>query len=106
MPLYHKTICIMCSKSLIITLIQQDLKHSQLTQTLCNIGLDHGGLYDLDLISLVVKLMQVPPQNLEAFVEIYCSYLDRAAQWPISYNGKELLPVAEECYGQLQACLG
>ncbi|MEX0313121.1 MAG: hypothetical protein AB3N18_03015 [Allomuricauda sp.] len=95
----------MYSKSLIITLIQQDLKHSQLTQTLRNIGLDHGGLYDLDLVSLVVKLMQVPPQNLEAFVEMYCSYLDRATQWPTSYHGKELLPVAEECYGRLQGCI-
>ena len=53
----------MFDKSQIIHLIQQDLKHSQLTEALRNLGLDDGGLYSLDLMSLVAQLMQVPPEQ-------------------------------------------
>nr|WP_288936177.1 hypothetical protein [uncultured Allomuricauda sp.] len=91
----------MFNKSQIIHLIQQDLKHSQLTEALRSSGLDDGGLYSLDLMSLVAKLMQVPPEQMENFVEIYGSYLDKAAEYPVTYLGEHLMPVAEGCYNQL-----
>ncbi len=91
----------MINKSQIIHIIQQDLKHSQLTEALRNLGLDDGGLYSLDLISLVAQLIQVPSEHMENFTEIYGSYLDKANQFPITYLGECLLPVAEECYLQL-----
>ncbi|WP_418499592.1 hypothetical protein [Flagellimonas sp.] len=91
----------MIDKSQIIHIIQQDLKHSQLTEVLRNLGLDDGGLYSLDLISLVAQLMQVPPKHIEHFEEIYGGYLDKANQFPITYLGEYLLPVAKDCYLQL-----
>lgn len=89
------------NKSQIIHIIQQDLKHSQLTEALRNLGLDDGGLYSLDLMSLVAQLMQVAPEHMENFAEIYGCYLDKANQFLITYLGEYLLPVAEECYKAL-----
>lgn len=94
----------MIDKSQIIHIIQQDLKHSQLTEALRNLGLDDGGLYSLDLISLVAQLMQVTPEHMEHFIEIYGSYLDKVNQYPTTYLGEYLLPVAEECYLKLLGC--
>lgn len=96
----------MIDKSQIIHLIQQDLKHSQLTEALRNLGLDDGGLYSLDLMSLVAQLMQVSPEHMENFAEIYGGCLDKAAQYPVTYLGEHLLLVAEECYLQLLGCNG
>nr|WP_321416137.1 hypothetical protein [uncultured Allomuricauda sp.] len=91
----------MFNKSQIIHLIQQDLKHSQLTEALRNLGLDDGGLYTLDLMSLVAQLMQVPPEHMANFTEIYGSYLDKATAYPVTYLGEHLMPVAEACYRRL-----
>ena len=91
----------MFDKSQIVHLIQQDLKHSQLTEALRNLGLDDHGLYTLDLMSLVAELMQVPPEQMEHFTEIYGSYLDKAVEYPVTYLGEHLLPVAEACYFKL-----
>ncbi|NDV16836.1 hypothetical protein GO009_12440 [Muricauda sp. TY007] len=91
----------MHSKPLAVRLIQQDLKHSQLTEHLRQKGLDDGGLYSLDLMSLVAQLMQVPPEKMEHFAEIYGSYLDKVAEYPVTYLGEHLLPVAEACYLRL-----
>lgn len=96
---------IMIDKSQIIHLIQQDLKHSQLTEALRNLGLDDGGLYSLDLVSLVAQLMQVPDEQMENFTEIYGSYLDKATKYPVTYIGKHLLSAAEECFLNLERCV-
>lgn len=88
----------MHKKTLVIKIIQQDLKHSQLTENLRQQGLDDGGLYSLDLISLVAQLMQVSPEQMENFTEINGSYLDKAAHYPVTYLGEHLLPAAEACY--------
>lgn len=95
----------MHNKSLVIRLIQQDLKHSQLTESLRQIGLDDGGLYSLDLISIVAELMEVPPARMERFTEMYGHYLDQAIAYPISHLGEHLLPVAECCHEKLLQCL-
>ncbi|AEM69846.1 hypothetical protein Murru_0797 [Allomuricauda ruestringensis DSM 13258] len=68
----------MHSKLLAVRLIQQDLKHSQLTDALRQIGLDDGGLYALDLMTIVAELMEVPPAKMERFAEMYGGYLDQA----------------------------
>ena len=93
-------------KTLMIQLIRQDLKHSQLTGSLKAFGLEDSGLYALDLMALVAQLMKVPASQLEQFTTIYGQFLDRAPQLPISFNGQELAPVAEACYKQLKGCLG
>ncbi len=91
----------MNNRELVVQLIQQDLKHSQLTETLRHMGLDDGGLYALDLITIVAQLMEVPPHQMDDFAEAYGTFLDEAPQYPTTYLGEALLPVAEECYLKL-----
>lgn len=91
----------MNNRELVVQLIQQDLKHSQLTETLRHMGLDDGGLYALDLITIVAQLMDVPPHQMDDFAEVYGTFLDEAPQYPTTYLGEALLPVAEECYLKL-----
>lgn len=95
----------MNNRELVVQLIQQDLKHSQLTETLRHMGLDDGGLYALDLITIVAQLMEVPPHQMDDFAEVYGTFLDEAPQYPTTYLGEALLPVAEECYLKLLGCL-
>ncbi len=95
----------MNNRELVVQLIQQDLKHSQLTETLRHMGLDDGGLYALDLITIVAQLMEVPPHQMDDFAEVYGAFLDEAPQYPTTYLGEVLLPVAEECYKKLLGCL-
>lgn len=95
----------MFDKSQIIRLIQQDLKYSQLTEQLRLIGWDDGGLYTLDLMTLVAELMEVPPTKMDQFATIYGKYLDQATAYPVTHLGEELLPVAEGCYLELLGCL-
>ncbi|WP_437398470.1 hypothetical protein [Flagellimonas lutimaris] len=91
----------MHNKTLVIRLIQQDLKHSQLSENLRQLSLDDGGLYALDLITIVAELMGVSAAQMERFTKIYGSYLDKAAEYPVTYLGEHLMPVAEGCYNQL-----
>ena len=95
----------MFDKSQIIRLIQQDLKHSQLTERLRHMGLDDGGLYTLDLMTLVAELMEVPPTKMDQFATIYGKYLDYATEYPVTHLGEELLPLAEGCYVELMGWL-
>lgn len=95
----------MIEKSQIIHLIQQDLKHSQLTEQLRHMGWDDGGLYSLDLMTLVAELLEVPPTKMDQFAKIYGQYLDRATAYPVTHLGTELLPVAEGCHEKLLLCL-
>jgi hypothetical protein len=95
----------MNNRELVVQLIQQDLKHSQLTETLRHMGLDDGGLYALDLITIVARLMEVPPHQMDDFAEVYGTFLDEAPQYPTTYLGEALLPVAEECFKKLLGCL-
>jgi len=91
----------MHNKMVVIRLIQQDLKHSQLTEQLRRMGWDDGGLYSLDLMTLVAELLEVPPTKMDQFATIYGQYLDRATAYPVTHLGEELLSVAEGCYWEL-----
>lgn len=95
----------MFDKSQVIRLIQQDLKHSQLTEQLRHMGWDDCGLYSLDLMTLVAELMEVPPTQMDQFATIYGKYLDQAIKYQVTHLGEELLPVAEGCYLELVGCL-
>tara|TARA_Y100001968_G_C18822132_1_gene465121 strand:- start:35 stop:319 length:285 start_codon:yes stop_codon:yes gene_type:complete len=91
----------MHNKMVVMRLIQQDLKHSQLTEQLRRMGWDDGGLYALDLMTLVAKLMEVPPTKMDQFAAIYGRCLDQATKYPVTHLGEELLHVAEGCYLEL-----
>lgn len=94
----------MHNKKVVIRLIQQDLKHSQLTEKLRHMGWDDGGLYSLDLMTLVAELLEVPQTKIDQFAAIYGKYLDQAIEYPVTNLGEELLAVAEGCYWELLEC--
>ena len=91
----------MKTKSLIIQLIQQDLKHNQLLMALRTMGFEDSGLYDLDLMEIVAQLLEIPLAQMEEFTEIYGGYLDSAHTFPVSFERRELLNVAEECLNKV-----
>ena len=55
---------IMSNKELIISLIQQDLKHSQLVLGLDELGMEASDKHCLDILDIVYNLMQVPSGTL------------------------------------------
>lgn len=55
----------MSNKELIISLIQQDLKHSQLIVGLDRLGLEASERHCLQLLEVVAHLMRVPEGNTE-----------------------------------------
>lgn len=87
------------NRNLIINLIQQDLKHNQLTQSLLHIGLDQAGEHDLDILSIVAKLMGVPEDNIgNRWIGIYVSFMCEAHKKELSARGENLISLAEKCY--------
>lgn len=96
----------MKNKDLILQLIQQDLKHNQLTEGLRQIGLDDYGIYCLDIQPMVARLMGIEKEQVsDRWTEIYGSFMDHAHQTKISDRGEELIPVAQKCYEMLLACI-
>ncbi|MBN4062176.1 hypothetical protein JYU20_03155 [Bacteroidales bacterium AH-315-I05] len=94
----------MTNKDLIIQLIQQDLKHNQLTGGLQKAGLETD-LHNLEIIEVVARLMDVPKGEVSnQWEETYISFLEQAVEYKISDRAEELLPLAEECYNLLVAC--
>jgi len=55
----------MSQKELIISLIQQDLKHSQLILGLDELGMDASDKHSLEILDVVANLMQVPDGEIE-----------------------------------------
>jgi hypothetical protein len=86
-------------KKLIISLIQQDLKHNQLTQGLLQIGLDQGGMHDLDILSIVAMLMGIPEGSISnRWIDVYVSFMRESHKMEIPTRGENLLPLAQKCY--------
>lgn len=67
----------MRTKELIIKLIQQDLKHSQLVYGMNKLGFDGNDKHHLQLFDLVYTLMKVP-EELEIGVGEYLSKIHEA----------------------------
>ena len=86
------------NKKLIITLIQQDLEHNQLTKGLEMVGLNTS-VHGLEIIELVIVLFGIHPDKVaDQWAEAYLSYLEKSKYYPITDRGEELIPLAEECY--------
>jgi len=95
----------MSNKSLILQLIQQDLKHHQLTQGLNQLGFDDSGVHCLDILSIVSDLMKVPGGKAQdKWGHVYVSFMHQAHEYKVSGLGEELKPLAEKCYEMLVAC--
>ncbi len=93
-------------EQLIIQLIQQDLKHNKLTQSLLEIGLVDGGLYELEILTIVSQLMGVQNDALmDSFTAIYCSFLCDMGKINFSKLNNEIPAVANQCYGMLKSLI-
>ncbi len=90
----------MKNKDLIITLIQQDLKHTQLTSGLDKVGLDTEK-HHLQLLELVSDLMDVPEEIDFDWGQVYYDLLREAEKFKIGHTTDALRPYAELCYRQL-----
>jgi hypothetical protein len=91
-------------KSIIIQLIKQDLKHTQLLEGIKAAGFK-SELHYLDLSTIVALLMGVPKgEASDQWAEVYLSFLMQAASFELTPAGDNLDQLAEECYLFLQAC--
>ena len=90
---------------LAVRLIQADLKHNQLIAGLEALGFTDNGLQHLNIHHLVENIMEVAPEAHNRWAGGYFNFLERAQYYPLSPQGEALLPLAEDCYRQLQCCL-
>ena len=92
----------MSTKELIISLIQQDLKHCQLVVGLDQLGLDASDKHCLELLDIVADLMHVPAGNLEHdWGRVYITYMSECTGVEIESTSRSLRPYAECCYDDL-----
>jgi hypothetical protein len=92
----------MSNKELIISLIQQDLKHSQLIVGLDQLGLEASERHCLQLLDIVANLMQVPEGTVEFdWGSVYITYMAECKGIEVEYTADSLRPYAEYCYNDL-----
>ena len=92
----------MKNKTLIIALLQQDLKHHQLILGLDNIGLQAGEKHHLEILDIVYDLMQVPQSVEMEWGMTYTNYMNKALRYRIQANSEGLKQLAELCYTHLK----
>ena len=93
----------MTRKQLIISLIQQDLKHSQLVLGLDQLGLDASDHHCPELLDIIAELMKVPEGETERiWGKTYVSLMAKAVQFDAKDTRASLRAYAEECYGELR----
>jgi len=92
------------NEDIIIGLIQMDMKHNQLVGGLEAIGLDGDGLFELGVLEIISKLMEVPGGKIDdRFSTMYSGFLKEATKYKITYRTEALRPQAELSYRQLKA---
>ena len=92
----------MATKELIIRLIHQDLRHSQLILGLSGLGLCNPSDFSLEILDIVAELMGLPPDNIgDEWCNTYIYYLNQTADYEVQENGDNLKPLAEQCYENL-----
>lgn len=86
------------NKSLIIQLLLSDMKHEQLLTGLCRLGFE-SDLHGSNLGKTVAKLLDLPqPERNEEWFELYVKFIEKAASYKITGDGKNLYPLAEAAY--------
>lgn len=94
----------MPNKELIISLIQQDLKHSQLILGLDELGLEASDKHCLEILDIVANLMQVPDGDLEHVPiaigrgRVYITYMAESKRVGVHHTSETMRPFAEACY--------
>ena len=90
------------SKELIIALIQQDLKHSQLILGLDDLGLEASDKHSLEMFDIVANLMQVPEGHVESnWARVYLTYMSECREVEIQHTTAPMMPYAVSCYDDL-----
>lgn len=96
----------MKSKELIISLIQQDLKHTQLVAGLDKVGLEASDKHHLQILEVIAKIMQVPEGDVDDnWGRVYFNLVQEAKNFAISDTADSLRPYATLCYRQLKLFL-
>jgi hypothetical protein len=95
----------MKTKDLIINLLQQDLKHNQLLNSLDKIGLSRGGLHELEMLELIAELMEVSEEARDNWSTRYVALMEESSRFPLEERTEVLRPLAEICYYQLKGVL-
>mgnify|MGYP007025706206 CR=1 FL=1 len=92
----------MSDKELIISLLQQDLKHSQLISGLDQLGLDASNNNCLELLDIISELMNVPGGHIEIdWGNKYVSLMSESVKFNVKESVKNFRPYAESCYHEL-----
>ena len=92
----------MNQKELIISLIQQDLKHSQLVVGLDELGLEASDKHCLEILDLVAEIMEVPAGKVEyAWGSLYMTYMSECTGMEVEATSAAFRPYAEVCYEEL-----
>ncbi|MCJ8290166.1 MAG: hypothetical protein HRT58_10925 [Crocinitomicaceae bacterium] len=93
----------MQGRNLIITLIQQDLKHQQLIERVEDLISIEKEKHHLELLHLVQELMKVPETAELDWGKTYCKYMGIASWFPLESTSDGLRNQAEMCFTHLQA---
>lgn len=89
-------------ETLIKELILADLRHSQLIFGLEALQLAPMDYHFLNLYQLIASWMGFrTDEEMDAFMEIYQSFMYKSTSYPVSQHGLDLKPLAEECYEAL-----
>ncbi len=100
----------MKNKDLIVSLIQQDLKHHQLIASLENLIAVGKEKHHLELLNVVQELMDVPESAELVPTAIgrgktYSKYMGLASWYPLESTSDGLRNQAEMCYSHLEAII-
>ena len=102
----------MQNKELVISLIQQDLKHHQLIIGLENISskagrkagalIRNGSDLHLDILDLWFDTMKVPESVEMDWGKTYTNYMNKALRYKIDATAEGIRQLAELCYTHLK----
>lgn len=87
------------TKSLVITLIKEDLRCNKLVLGLSGLGLE-AGRYHTELSTVIFQLLELDHNN-DQLLQLYFDCLDKASTINDVEDGNQLLAMAEEVYEQL-----
>lgn len=94
----------MKNKDLIIQLIKQDLKHQKLISGLAQVGLEDNSFYELEILTIVQKLMDIKSDELsDTFTDVYYSFMREGCIVEIAEFEEKLPVIATQCYEMLKS---
>jgi hypothetical protein len=87
------------NRSIVISLIKEDLRCNKLVLGLSDLGLD-AGKYHTELSAVVFQLMELDHSN-DTLLQLYFECIDKATEIRDVEDGKQLLVMAEEIHERL-----